>query len=77
MIGEIEFLLGRRPCRARLMPDLTWSSSQPDVAALLQRICPADQTPGMTLDELGRHLLYRAGERLGGRVSVRPMPAAV
>ena len=66
MIGEIRFPFGRRQCRVVLEDDLAWSSEQAELAELLNHTVPAMAGGPGSPASAARHMLYRAGERLGG-----------
>ncbi len=70
MIGAIDFTVRNQPLRATLSEDGSWRCNDDRMEELLNQVCPPPLDWSTDPVMLGRHQLYRAGERLGGKVSV-------
>jgi hypothetical protein len=65
MIGELQFVFGRRKVRAALTDELTWRCDERVMEDYLNRTLPAGHN---ALRHSPLHFLYQAAERLGAEV---------
>lgn len=71
MIGHIELQHRGKPTRLSLDSDLNWSGDTAELVDMLRQICPAPEGySNGEAEAVGRHMLYRAAQRLGARVKL-------
>lgn len=70
MIGHITFNMGSHSYRATLDDDCCWQCEDPAIRRLLNEVCPTQEAQRSGDAALARHILYRAGIRLGAEVHI-------
>jgi hypothetical protein len=72
MIGQLQIHVARRPVTAQLQDDLHWTCADPHVADMLNLLFGAQvhEASDPEPSAFARHLLFRAGARLGANVKL-------
>ncbi|WP_184678158.1 hypothetical protein [Algisphaera agarilytica] len=79
MIGQLTFWMSAKRHTVTLNDQLQWECDDPEITEYLNETFPIHPDVSLSSLAIGRHALYRAAERLNGRVQVstrRHPPAA-